>query len=391
MRRISFYLLGSLMVSFGLSYGWPALYEYSVFVFFVLLTAMGYNAYRLSVARVKLDLLIHAPPIFTLGDANKITVTLKNIGTVGANLEPTFLVAYNGNQLVLQHLLFENNLFLKPGGTVDFSVLYNPKTRGMVFIKPLEVTYFIGPYLLRKSLKIGAGWPFKVYPSLLQMKQFNLLFRANWKQVGRSMAIKKVQEGFGYELEQILPFTAGDDTRKINWRVSGRKAELMVNRYLSDRRRDVYLILDSSRPMMQEGADNMSIFEYAINLTLMLANVILQKGDRCGLLVVGKRTEIKVSLGGGQKQLNLILESLYRIMPTDDEGDFYTIERLVGRKGILLICTHEDQAVGVHLPAFKKLLKLFPTIPIWLAERTSKNVKATALQAGSAYLSHRSG
>ena len=389
MRRISFYWLGGLIVCFGLSYGWPELYDYGIFGLFMLLVALGYNVYRISTANYKIELVIKTPPIFTLGDPNTITITLKNTGLEGVNLEPIIFEAYNRERVIFQHELFHHHLFLKSGETIDFSFLFQPKTRGLLMINPLEVTYFIPPYLLRKSLKLGTSQTIKVYPSILQMKHFKMLFTANLKQIGRSMALKKVHDGFSYELEQILPYNTGDDTRKINWRVSGRKAELMVNKYQSDRRRDVYIILDSTRPMLQEGVGSMSIFEYAINMTLMLANIILQKGDRCGLIVVGKQTEIRVALGGGQKQLKRILESLYQLVPTDNEGDFFKIERLVGRKDILLVCSHEEQLTGIYLPVFKRLFKLFSTIPVWLSERSPQNFKALGLQAGRDYLSKR--
>lgn len=390
MRRISFYFLGGLIFCFGLSYGWPVLYTYGIIALSVLVIAMIYNAYRLANSQVILEINIQLPPIFTLGDSNAINITFKNTGWVGAFVEPVYLVAFNGKQKVLQQVLFEENLFFKPGEERDFTISYRPKTRGMVVIKPLEVSYFVRPHLLRRNLKIGAGWDLKVYPSILQMKQFNLLFSPNIKQAGRSIALRRIQEGFSYELEQILPFTAGDDPRKINWRVSGRKTELMVNRYQPDKRRDVYLVLDATRPMIQEGADAMMIFEYAINTALMLANIILQKGDRCGLLVVGKRTEIKVVLGGGKKQLKRILEALYQMSPTDHEGDFHKIESLVGRKKMLILCSHEDQMSGIHSSAFDRLIRLFPVIPILLSESISKNIKAAVLQAGQEYLSKRS-
>ena len=389
MRRISFYWLGGLIVCFGLSYGWPGLFKYGIFGLFILLVAIGYNLYRFATTQFKLEIFIKTPPIFTLGDPNTIIITLKNNGSGGVNLEPFFIVAHNGNRLVFQQLLLRRHFFLKPGETLNFSFIYQSKTRGIVMIDPLVISYFVPPYLLRKSIKAGTFQPIKIYPSIPQMKHFNMLFTANLRQIGRSMALKKVHDGFSYELEQILPYNAGDDTRKINWRVSGRKAELMVNKYQSDRRRDVYLILDSTRPMLQEGGGSMSIFEYAINMTLMLANIILQKGDRCGLIIVGKQTEVRVELGGGQKQLKRILESLYQLIPTNNEGDFLKIERLVGRTNILLICSHEEQLSGVYLPVFKRLFKLFPTIPVWLSECTSTNLKALALQAGKDYLSKR--
>lgn len=389
MRRVSFYLLGGLIFCFGLSYGWPVLYGYGIFAFLVLLIVAGYNFYQLSYTPFNLEINVALPPIFTLGDTNTLAVTLKNTGTTGAFIEPIYIMAYSGNKMVLQKGLFKDDLFINPGETLEYFVSYHPKTRGIVYILPLEVSYFVRPYLMRRSVKIGSGWNIKVYPSVLQMKQFNLLFNANMRRIGRSIPIKKVQEGFSYELEQILPFTAGDDARKINWRVSGRKTELMVNRYQSERRRDIYLILDSTRPMMQEGAHSMMIFEYAINTILMLANIILQRGDRCGLMVVGKRVEIKVALGGGQRQLKRIMESLYKLAPTDYEGDFFKIESLVGRKNILLICSHQDQLLGVQSAAFNRLIKLFPTIPILFSKSTSRNFKTIALQASREYLSRR--
>ena len=96
MRRISFYWLGGLIVYFGLSYGWPSLYNYGIFGLFMLLVALGYNIYRFSTTQFKLEIKIKPPPIFTLGDSNTIVISLKNTGLGGVNLEPFFFVAHNG-------------------------------------------------------------------------------------------------------------------------------------------------------------------------------------------------------------------------------------------------------------------------------------------------------
>lgn len=391
MRNISFYLLGVLIVWFGLSYSWPRLYGYAVIAFLVLLGALVYNVYKNSASLFKLEFDIQLPPIFTLGDTNIITITFKNIGKRGAFLEPSFLETCHPGQRVHHHLIWKESIFLKPGDIQEFSVPFQPKTRGKVIIRPLEISYYMSPLLVRKTLTMGTGWSLKVYPSIYQMKQFNLLFSTNSKLGGRSRAVKRFQGVFSYELEQILPFASGDDVRKINWRVSGRKTELMVNRYQSDHKKDVYLVIDSSRPMMQEGSESMVIFEYAINMALMLANIILQKGDRCGLLVVGRQTETKVGLGGGQKQLKRILEALYQIGPTDFEGDFFKIESLVGKKNMLLIFSHKDQVTGIHSQAFNRIIKLFPTIPILFSESITENFKTMAFKAGTEYLSKRLG
>ena len=122
-----------------------------------------------------------------------------------------------------------------------------------------------------------------VYPSIIQMKQFEL--RA-FDRVSKTKGIKKLRRlGHSYEFEQIKNYVPGDDYRSINWKASSRHAALMVNQYQDERAQQVYCIIDKSRNMKMP-FEGLSLMDYAINTSLVISNIVLQKHDKAGLFTV---------------------------------------------------------------------------------------------------------
>ena len=89
--------------------------------------------------------------------------------------------------------------------------------------------------------------------------------------------------GHSYEFEQIKNYVRGDDYRSINWKATSRRGHLMVNQYEDERAQQVYNIIDKSRSMKMP-FNGMSLLDYAINTSLVISNVALQKHDRAGLM-----------------------------------------------------------------------------------------------------------
>src|SRR5690606_2618045 len=116
--------------------------------------------------------------------------------------------------------------------------------------------------LVSKRITQRCGKMVPVYPSILQMKKFELKTIAR---TAREFGVKKVRRiGHSYEFEHIKTYQRGDDYRSINWKATGRRAQLMVNQYEDERSQQVYCVIDKSR-VMHMPFNGLSLFDYAVN------------------------------------------------------------------------------------------------------------------------------
>ncbi len=64
-----------------------------------------------------------------------------------------------------------------------------------------------------------------VYPSIIQMKKYEL---KTFARTAVEYGVKKVRRiGHSYEFEHIKQYNRGDDYRSINWKATGRRAQLI--------------------------------------------------------------------------------------------------------------------------------------------------------------------
>jgi uncharacterized protein (DUF58 family) len=113
-------------------------------------------------------------------------------------------------------------------------------------------------------------------------------------------------KGEGIEFADIRPWTAGDPVRRINWRASARRGELLANESHPERNTDVILFLDSFAEARrgQEGT-----LDQAVRATATLADAYARRRDRVGLIGFGGILRWLVP-GTGLVQLYRIVDAL---------------------------------------------------------------------------------
>ncbi len=113
-------------------------------------------------------------------------------------------------------------------------------------------------------------------------------------------------KGEGIEFADIRTWTAGDAVKRINWRASARRGELLVNESHPERNTDVILFLDSFAEARrgQEGT-----LDQAVRATATLADAYARRRDRIGLIGFGGILRWLVP-GTGLVQLYRIVDAL---------------------------------------------------------------------------------
>ena len=220
-----------------------------------------------------------------------------------------------------------------------------------------------------------------VYPSFLQMRRYELLALSNrLDEVG----VKRVRRlGHTMEFDHVRPYVVGDDYRTVNWKATARATELMVNAYQEERAQPVYCVLDMGR-VMQMPFEGMTLLDYSINASLVLANIALLKHDRAGLVTFSHTIGTTVPAERRPGQIYAIQEALYRAETDFLESDYARLavhlRRRLDRRSLLVLFTNFETRAALRrqLPYLRALARRHVVVAVFF-----ENTELQALVAAS--------
>lgn len=252
-----------------------------------------------------------------------------------------------------------------------------PTTRGAYAFGRLWCLVTSPLQLVARQVELTGPITVDVYPNIIAMKEWELKALQRLSLPG---GIKKMRRlGHSYEFEQIKPYVEGDDYRSINWKATGRRAELMVNQYEDERSQQVYAIIDKSRSM-QMPFDSMTLLDYAINTTLVMANIALRKHDRAGLLTFHDQVETVIKAEQKRGQLKRILERLYNEQPGTAEANYealyQTVRKTIQGRSLLLLFTNFESHYALErvLPLLRNLNRRHLLLVVFFENTTLRAV-----------------
>lgn len=298
-----FYVLGGIAILLAVSFFIPLLFPVAQVILIVAAALIFVDIVILFNQSLKLAGRRSMQKIFSLGDENAVTIELQSEYTL-----PLFvkLIDELPEQFQKRDFAFQFSLKGKEKRKVIYTI--RPVTRGIYQFGNINLLLSSTIGLCRRRWIIPATSEIAVYPSVIQMKQFELKALAR---ISTQEGIKKLRRlGHSYEFEEIKEYVHGDDYRSINWKASGRISSLMVNQYEDERAQQIYSVIDRSRAMRMP-FNGMSLLDYAVNTSLVISNIALLKSDKAGLLTFGDKLQTFIKAERNRQQLQKILESLY--------------------------------------------------------------------------------
>jgi uncharacterized protein (DUF58 family) len=294
-----------------------------------------------------------APKVLSLSDSQTLRLHLHN-----ASLLPIQLQIIEELPPEIQMRSFQYRCLLKPDEkkTVEYHI--RPVRRGMYSFGNTRL-WGSSPIGLLKRQKIdGTPLHIPVYPSLIQMKKYQIMTNET---LALFYGLKKWRRtGHSYTFDQIKDYVAGDDVRRINWKASARHSGLKVNHFEDEKSQQVYCVIDKSRNMLMP-FHHMSLMDYAVNATLVLSNVALQKGDKAGLVTLSNRLGSAIKAENKPLQLQKILQTLFHEKEHETETDYQLLydvmSKLSPSRSLMVLFAHFDtpQALDRVMPVLKKL------------------------------------
>jgi uncharacterized protein (DUF58 family) len=348
-----FYTCAIITVLMVLSYSFPSLLSVALtaLVLFGLITLIDLGQTFSGI--VKLHAQREPGSVLSLGDENPIKITITNKSPLKLWLEvidelPEQLQERNFHLLIAleSHQSKEQTYYVRPlsRGEYQFGKVH------------LFISTRIG--IVRRKFSFSLDTAVPVYPSLIQMRKYELKTLAR---IATEYGVKKVRRiGHSYEFEQIKHYVQGDDYRSINWKATGRKAQLMVNQYEDEKSQQVYCIIDKSR-VMHMPFHGLSLFDYAVNASLVISNIVLGKQDKIGLITFAETPKTLIKADRHRHQLKKILDSLYREKEGEVEANYeslyLTVRKFITSRSLLFFYTNFESTYALQraLPQLRKL------------------------------------
>jgi len=105
----------------------------------------------------------------------------------------------------------------------------------------------------------------------------------------RKFPVKKILynvlfQGRGVEFDSYRSFESSDDADMIDWKASLRADTLLAKKYIQERDLNVYFLVDVSNSMLF-GSGNKLKAEYVAELVCALGHLVVNSGDRIGLVM----------------------------------------------------------------------------------------------------------
>lgn len=290
---------------------------------------------------------------FSNGDDNAVVLHISNHRNYKVNIDLIDELPYQFGQPDKPY-----HFSLTANETISFTYYIKPFERGEHHFGVVNIFLYSPLGLLIRQVKSGEEKTVAVYPSLLQMRRYQLLAVTDQLNEKGTRALRKT--GSSIEFEQIKEYVPGDDYRNINWQATARRNSLMINNFMDERSQQVICIIDKGRNMKMPFA-GMTLLDYAINAALALSNIVLLKGDKAGLLTYGKTIDQFVIPDKRTNHLSLLLDALYRqqthFLDSNTEALYSAVRQKIKQRSLLLLFTNFESMYGLErqLPYLKKI------------------------------------
>jgi uncharacterized protein (DUF58 family) len=334
-----FWVLGMLALLFATGFFFHPIITVAGILSGVLLLLLIADAMILLLFAKPLQITRSLDQVLSLSDENKILITLKNFGNRRLQVE---VIDELPEQLQTRDLAFQFSIAPSAAKTIEYTI--RPTLRGEYHFGHILAYVNTTMGLFSRKLTFHCGCVVSVYPSIIQMRNFEL---RTLQRTAIHYGVKKIRKiGHSYEFDTIKNYVAGDDYRSVNWRATGRASQLMVNLFEDEKSQNVYSLIDTSRAMKLP-FNGLSLLDYSINAGLVISNTALQKHDKAGLIAFDSKIRKVIKSDNRSRQLHHILESLYNVQGSADDANFELLYRAVsnlirGRSLLFLFTNFES-------------------------------------------------
>ena len=161
--------------------------------------------------------------------------------------------------------------------------------------------------------------------------------------------------GASIDFAEHRGYVAGDDIRRVDWRLYARTDRYYIKQYEADTNTNVSILLDVSRSM-KFASNGVSKLEYGSFLGACLGYLATRQRDRVGIITFD--ADIVTHIPPSAKHLDRVLHTLDRAKPERASNLRVPMQKMAeffGRKGILVIVSDLYEPPEAVMDAIKPL------------------------------------
>lgn len=278
-----------------------------------LLVVAAYGSTFLAPATDRLTLRRKFESVLSVRASNKIVLTLENDGleTIRATLRDEPPSQFDATRK-------EFKVEIPVRRPIELTYHVTPSERGAENFRGTYLRVECPLGLALKEIRLPTDEPVRIYPNVLALREFDLL-----KQQGRlkELGIRKSRtRGLGTEFESMRDYAEGDDYRKIDWKASARRGNLVVRQFEQERNQSILICIDIGRHMLAE-VHGVRKLDHVLDALLMLTNAAAVAGDFVGLLVYADNVRRYIPPRKGRGQVGVIIEAVHDLVAEPVESD----------------------------------------------------------------------
>ncbi len=295
----------------------------------------------------------HGPGVFSIGKPNVVTLEVRSLARrrLAVSVTDDLFATAESADLPLQLEL--------PGGgreTVRYRVI--PSRRGAHVIGSHHVRYPSPFGFWIRQITIPAELPVKVYPDVQAVRAYELLARQDRDPSAQRASRRRGGES---EFERLREYRRGDEFRSIDWKATARRQKLISREYQLESNQNLLFVLDAGRLMTARSA-GLSLFDHALNATLMLSHVAARAGDQVGLLAFSDEIKSYAPPARGAGAARHIVQAGYALHPELVESSYGAAFEHIGlrmrKRSLVVLFTQvvDDVAAAALLKMMRGVL-----------------------------------
>jgi len=172
-------------------------------------------------------------------------------------------------------------------------------------------------------------------------------------------AHRSPQRGSSSEFADHRAYIAGDDPKRIDWRVLARTDRYFVRRFEDETNLRVYLVVDRSASMGYASRGRAKL-DYASHLAAALGYVTVKGRDSVGLFLHADSMDARIEAGNTFLHLNNLLRRLQEARPGSTSriaGVLHEVAESIRRRALVVILSdlfEEPAQINLALAHFRK-------------------------------------
>jgi uncharacterized protein (DUF58 family) len=355
----------------ALGYFFPFFYSLAVFGLMILVIVVSLELVYLGLNMRSIEASRLLPRRLSNGDANQVDITIRSKFNIGVNLEIIDEIPFQ-----FQQRDFSLKIRLESNSCQSLSYKLTPKDRGEYRFGRLNVYVDLNYGFLKIRNIFDNSVSLKCFPSFHNLYKYELIAV---HKTSSNIGLKRMRKLANQtEFDQIKDYVIGDDVKRINWKATARKANLMINQYVEEKSQNIISVIDAGRTM-KPAFNGLSLLDYSINSSLAISNAIIAKQDKASMLCFDKDIISYIPPDHKRTHVEKMSNALYNVQTSFPESNYELLYshlryKLKERSLVFLYTNFESvEAMNRQLPYLIRIAKYHVLVCVIFKNRELSN------------------